>query len=58
MELDIFAIPLNVVATAAPTKFQHEIIELQANDALKGMYLNISLVKFYKRYVTANDFLS
>ena len=36
MELDIFATPFNVVAAAAPNKFQHEIIELQANDTLKG----------------------
>ena len=56
MELNIFATPFNVVASAAPNNFQHEIIELQTNDTLKSMHLNTPLVEFYQRYVTADDF--
>ena len=40
-ELDIFATPFNVPAAAALNNFQHEIIELQTDDTLKGMDLNI-----------------
>ncbi|XP_076805709.1 general transcription factor II-I repeat domain-containing protein 2-like [Clavelina lepadiformis] len=36
MELDIFAALFNVTAAAVPSKFQHEIIELQYDDTLKG----------------------
>ena len=45
-----------IVAAATPSNFQHEIIELQTNDTLKGMYLNTPLVEFYQRYGTADDF--
>ena len=48
MELDIFATPFNVVAAAAHSNFLHEIMELQTNDTLKGMYLNTPLVEYIK----------
>ena len=50
MELDIFTTPFNVAAAAAPSNFQHEIIELQTNDTLQGMYLNTPVVEFYQCY--------
>jgi len=53
MELDIFAIPFNVTAATVPSNFQHEIIELQTDDTLKGVYLNAPLVEFY---INADDF--
>ena len=56
MELDIFPTPINVVAAAAPSKFQHKIIEHQTNDTLNGIYFNTPLVECYQRYVTAGDF--
>ena len=50
MELDIFAAPFNVTAAAFPSNFQHEIIELQTDDTLKGMYLNNrSVVEWIER---------
>ena len=55
MKLDVFATSFNVLAAAAPSNFQHEIIELPTNDTLKGMYLNTPLIEFYQRYVTADD---
>ena len=36
--------------------FQHEIIELQNDDTLEGMYLTALLVEFYQRYINADDF--
>ena len=40
MQLDIFAAPFNVTTAAVPSNFHHEIIELQTDNILKGIYLN------------------
>jgi len=42
--LDIFATPFNPPVAAVQSNFQHEIIELQADDTLKGRYFNLPLV--------------
>ncbi|KAK3888606.1 hypothetical protein Pcinc_007332 [Petrolisthes cinctipes] len=41
-----------------PDNLQHEIIQLQSDDELKARYNNLSLIEFYRRYVSANDFPS
>jgi len=56
MELDNFATLFSVTAAAVPSNFQHEIMELQTDDTLKGMYLSAPLVEFYQRYIKADDF--
>ncbi|TWW71158.1 General transcription factor II-I repeat domain-containing protein 2A [Takifugu flavidus] len=55
-ELDMFATPFNVQPSDVPDKFQMEIIELQNNNELKAKYNNLSLLDFYKLYVSAEDF--
>eukprot|EP00066_Takifugu_rubripes_P002448 XP_003964395.1 PREDICTED: general transcription factor II-I repeat domain-containing protein 2-like [Takifugu rubripes] len=55
-ELDMFATPFNVHPSDVPDKFQMEIIELQNNNELKAKYHDLSLLDFYKLYVSAEDF--
>jgi len=56
MELDVFATPFNVTVATVPSTFQHEIIEHQTDDTLKGVYLSTPLVEFYQHYINADDF--
>ncbi|KAK8397584.1 hypothetical protein O3P69_004391 [Scylla paramamosain] len=55
-ELNIFATPFNVEPADVPDNLQHEIIQLQSDDELKARYNNLSLLEFYRRYVSADDF--
>ncbi|TWW65017.1 hypothetical protein D4764_22G0006640 [Takifugu flavidus] len=55
-ELDMFATPFNVHPSDVPDKFQMEIIKLQNNNELKAKYNDLSLLDFYKLYVSAEDF--
>ncbi|TWW69198.1 Protein ZBED8 [Takifugu flavidus] len=55
-ELDMFATPFNVHPSDVPDKFQMEIIELQNNNELKAKYNDLSLLDFYKLYISAEDF--
>ncbi|KAK8389084.1 hypothetical protein O3P69_020808 [Scylla paramamosain] len=43
-------------AADVPDNLQHEIIQLQSDDELKARYNNLSLLEFYRRYVSADDF--
>ncbi|KAK3893510.1 hypothetical protein Pcinc_000218 [Petrolisthes cinctipes] len=55
-ELNIFATPYNVEPADVPDDLQYEIIQLQSDDELKARYNNLSLLEFYRRYVSAEDF--
>ena len=56
MELDIFAAPFNVTAAVVPSNFLRKIIELQADNTLKDIYLDTPLIDFYQRYINADVF--
>ncbi|KAK3892883.1 hypothetical protein Pcinc_003284 [Petrolisthes cinctipes] len=55
-ELNIFTTPFNVESVDVPDNLQHEIIQLQSDDELKARCNNLSLLEFYRRYVSADDF--
>ena len=56
VELDIFFIPFNVTSASAPSELQLELIKLQSDNTLKAMYLNKPLLKFYRVYVSKEEF--
>jgi hypothetical protein len=56
MELNIFATPFNVEPADGPDNIQHEIIQLQSDDELKARYNNLTLLEFYKRYISNDEF--
>jgi len=54
MKLDVLSTPLNVVVSAVPINFRHEVIQLQTDEKLKAMYLSMPLAGFDIRYVNAD----
>ena len=55
LELDIFCIPFNVTPASAPSELQLELVK-QSDDTLKAMYLNKTLLEFYRVYVSKEEF--
>jgi hypothetical protein len=52
----IFASPFEVDVEAVSEKFQTDlIVELQSRKEMKSKFLNVFLLKFYKRYLPKNN---
>ena len=58
MKLNIFATPFKVMLADVPHALQPKIIQLQSNNELKATYENMSLFKFYKSYISEDEFPS
>ena len=56
LELDIFSITFNVTPASTPSELQLKLIKLQSDDTLKAMYTNKRLLKFYRVYISEEEF--
>jgi hypothetical protein len=52
----IFVSPFVVDVEAVPEKFQMELTDLQSREEMKSKFLNVSLLKFYKLYLSKINF--
>nr|KAF6501055.1 hypothetical protein HJG59_008042 [Molossus molossus] len=55
MKLNIFATPFNVEPVDVPDKLQHKTIQFQSDDELKARSNHLSLLGFYKCYISSDE---